>query len=47
METQKKLFFFKKNAYLSVSAGMFFKHFFVYTVHIDRSAFSYYPLTFK
>ena len=32
-----------KNAYLSVSAAMFYINFVAYIVHIDRSAFSCYP----
>ena len=40
----KKIDFLKKkNAYLSVSAVMFYKEFLAYTLNIDRSAFSCYP----
>ena len=35
--------FSQQHAYLSVSAVMFSNNFLVYTVHIDRSVFLYYP----
>ena len=43
METQKIDILYRKNAYLSVSAVMFYKQFLAYTVHIDGSAFLYNP----
>ena len=42
METHK-IDCLKKNAYLSVSAVMFYNQFLAYTVYIDRSAFLYNP----
>ena len=40
---EKKLFSYKKNAYLSVSAVMFCKQILAYNVYIDGSAFLYNP----